>query len=159
MSELTQIQEHTAPRRSFLDSYRGRIMIALRRISHFEDQYSKKLSAEYNVTGPQLLCLHILAHSPEMTLSQLSKVASQSGSTTNGIVDRLEMKGLARRERQTTDRRKVIIRLTEKGKQFAQDSSLVLQDKLNHAISELPELKQATMAESLEEIVKLMGAE
>ena len=79
-------------------------------------------------------------------------------STVNGIVDRLELKELAKRRRGNEDRRKVFVEITDKGIELTQSAPLLLQDKLSEALRGLPELEQAAIALSLERIVDLMGA-
>ena len=138
------------------DDYDMRILMALRRIMHFIDAYSRRLAVEQHITGPQLICLYaIVSHGP-MTLSDLVKRVSLSMSTANGIVDRLENKALILRERKDKDRRKVLLTATEAGAALAMKAPLPLQDRLSQAISELPELEQVSIALSLERIVEMM---
>jgi len=136
--------------------YDMRILMALRRIMHFIDAYSRRLAAEQHITGPQLICLYaIVSHGP-MTLSDLVKRVSLSMSTANGIVDRLENKHLILRERKDKDRRKVLLTATDDGIALARKAPLPLQDRLSRAISNLPELEQVSIALSLERIVEMM---
>jgi DNA-binding MarR family transcriptional regulator len=80
-------------------------------------------------------------------------------STINGVIDRLEKKGLIVRERDTQDRRKVFITVTEAGKMMSKSTPSLLQDRLSDSLRSLPELEQAAIALSLERVVSLMEAE
>lgn len=133
-----------------------RILMALRRIMHFVDAYSRKLSIDYHITGPQLICLHTIVNDGPMTLSALGKRVSLSMSTVNGIIDRLELKNLVVRKRTDPDRRKVIVSATDAGVCLSREAPLPLQNKLVQAISDLPELEQVSIALSLERIVDMM---
>lgn len=143
----------------FFDTYGYRIVLALRRITHAVDAYSRKLADEHDITGPQLLCLYTIANNTPATLSDISRRLSLSAGTVNGILDRLKSKGLITRKRPQQDRRKVLLSLTEKGRDVVQNAPKLLHRSLAEKIRELPELKQAAIALSLEEIVRLMDIE
>ena len=133
-----------------------RILVALRRIMHFVDAYSKKLAVDYHITGPQLICLYSIVKEGPLTLSDLGRRVSLSMSTVNGIVDRLDYKELVVRERRDRDRRKVLISATDSGRQLASQAPLPLQDRLAQAITRLPEEEQASIALSFERVVEMM---
>lgn len=138
------------------ENYDLRILMALRRIMHFIDTYSRRLAVEHHITGPQLICLYSIVAEGPLTLSALGKRVSLSMSTVNGIVDRLENKNLVLRERKDKDRRKVLITATKAGISLASSAPLPLQDRLSLTIADLPELEQVSIALSLERIVAMM---
>ncbi|MBI9019121.1 MAG: MarR family transcriptional regulator [Phycisphaerae bacterium] len=139
--------------------YQERVLLAMRRIMRQVDIYSRKINDTFKVTVPQLLCLYSLQRCPEQSMSQLAKDVSLGTSTVNGIADRLEVKGLVKRRRSQKDRRKVFLDLTEKGKALVLAAPPMLQETLADELNKLPELEQATIALSLERVVKLMEAE
>lgn len=143
----------------FFETWGFRILMALRRIVRAVDIYSRKLNSEFKITAPQLICLYSLQGSNGLTLSELAEKVSLGVSTTNGVVDRLEEKGLLTRTRSSVDRRKVVLEVTEKGLEVAKSAPALLQDRLAAALRQLPDLEQATIALSLERIVELMEAE
>ncbi len=143
----------------FFDNYGYRIVLALRRITHEVDAYSRKLVAEHNITGPQLLCLYYIANHSPATLSQISRQLSLSASTVNGIIDRLTAKSLVTRKRPSEDRRKVLLTLTAKGRQVVTNAPKLLHRSLAEKIRQLPDIQQAAIALSLEEIVGLMDSD
>jgi DNA-binding MarR family transcriptional regulator len=73
-----------------------------------------------------------------------------------GIIDRLEAKNLVIRERSKTDRRQVLIRITEEGRKMAKKSPLPLQEELIKSLSKLPEAQQRNLAKALELLVKML---
>ncbi len=142
----------------FFARYGFRILRAMRKMIRAVDIHSRKLNSEFKLTAPQMICLYSLLQDGPMTLSALAKSVSLGASTTNGIVDRLETKGLLTRQRDHVDRRKVYLHITETGKQITHQAPALLQDQLSDALRSLPELEQAAIALSLERVVELMGA-
>ena len=136
-----------------------RVLMALRRIIRAVDIHSRKLHNNLNITTPQLICLYSLQNNGPSTLSDLALSVKLSMSTVNGIVDRLESKGLVNRERGTKDRRKVYVTPTDYGQVFTKAAPSLLQDRLSQSLRELPQLEQIAIAMSLERVVGLMEAE
>lgn len=139
--------------------YDLRILRSIRKIIQAVDIHSRKLNHDFRITTPQLICLHSLSRNGSMTLSQLARDVSLGTSTTTGILDRLESKGLITRTRSTSDRRKVALEITSSGKALIQATPSLLQDRFAAALSELPELEQTAITLSLERVVGLMGGE
>ncbi|MBN2309380.1 MAG: MarR family transcriptional regulator [Candidatus Hydrogenedentes bacterium] len=143
----------------FFETNGLRILTALRRIIRAVDIHSRKLKAEFNATGPQLLCLYSLVRGGPATLTALAGHVNLSVSTVNGIVDRLETKGWAKRNRSVEDRRKVFVEVTEQGREVTRRAPSLLQDRLSEKVRALTELEQVAIALTLERVVELMEAE
>lgn len=139
-----------------IQAYDLRILRALRRITRAVALHSRQLSAVSNITAPQLICLRAVVENGPLTATAISREVHVSASTVVGILDRLEDKGLVRRERGREDRRIVFVSATEAGIALAKGTPSPLQKKLADALNELPELEQATITLSLERIVDLM---
>lgn len=139
------------------NDYSRRILSALRQITHEIDVCSRHLRVEKHITVPQLVCLESLAENKSLTVSDIGRLIHVSNSTVVGILDRLEAKELVKRRRDTTDRRKVIVSITKKGRELVSSSPSPLQEKLSKALAVLPELEQATIALGLEKVTEMMG--
>jgi len=139
--------------------YDLRILRALRRITRSIALHSRQLSAVSHITAPQLMCLRTVMANGPMTATAISREMHVSPSTVVGILDRLEDKGLIRRERGREDRRIVFVTATDAGRELAQGAPSPLQKHLAEALNALPELEQATITLSLERIVALMEQE
>lgn len=135
-----------------------RILRALRRIIQAVDIHSRKLSSQYQITGPQLVTLLCVTENGPMTTSEIGRHVHLSNSTVVGILDRLEAKELVKRERSTKDRRLVHVSATESAMSLVQSAPSPLQDVFAKALDKLPELEQTAIALSLERIVELMEA-
>lgn len=141
----------------FFETCGIRVLKSLRRIIRAVDIHSKKLSQEYEITAPQMICLYSLQKNGPLTQSALAQDVDMGMSTVNGVIDRLHTKGWIKRKRDESDRRKVFLELSESGKIHANEAPALLQDKLSEALQALPELEQAAIVLSLERVVELMG--
>ena len=128
----------------------------LRRITRAIDLNSKKLSSETSLTAPQVVSLIAVYHHGALTLAEIAEQVHLSSSTMVGIIDRLEAKNLVIRERSKTDRRQVLIRITDEGQKMAKKSPLPLQEELIKSLSKLPEAQQRNLAKALELLVKML---
>ena len=108
-----QADNYTEPLDDFFETCGLRIFTALRKIIRAVDVHSRKLNRNFNITAPQMICLYCLGKNGKMTQSRLSRTINIGISTVNGIIDRLEKKGLVLRQRDTKDRRKVFISITD----------------------------------------------
>jgi DNA-binding MarR family transcriptional regulator len=136
--------------------YDLRVFRSLRRIIQAIDLHSRRLVAQHNITGPQLVCLLSVKEHAPVTPSAIAQHVHLSPSTVIGVLDRLEGKGLVRRERDRQDRRRVQVFLTKVGEAVAESAPSPLQDTLARAMKKLPQAEQAMLAGSLERIVELM---
>lgn len=133
-----------------------RILHSIRRITRAVDLYSKKLVVEFGITAPQLLVLDEIVSKGAMMVRSVAAEIHLSSSTLVGVIDRLEAKGLARRERTATDRRKVMVVATEAGHALVARAPSALQGTLADALKHLSRDEQITIARSLEKVVDLM---
>jgi len=136
-----------------------RILFSLRRIIRSVDIYSRMLAQEYQITGPQLACLLAVVEKETLTATEISKKISLSTSTIIGVLDRLESKGLLRRERDKKDRRVIHVHATVDGRKLISTMPYPLKQPLNKALYRMSEKEQKTIASSLERLVQLLDAE
>ena len=134
-----------------------RIVQALRRITRNIDLQGRALSTQHRVTGPQLGCLLELAAVTEpLATTAIARRVNLSTSTVIGILDRLEARGLVRRERSRTDRRVVLVRLTAAGRRVARTTQLPWQAKLADELETLNPRQRRELARSAERIASLL---
>lgn len=136
-----------------------RVLKSLRQIIQAIDVHSRRLSALYHVTAPQLVCLLTVVERGPITSTALAHEVHLSASTLVGILDRLEAGGYIRRERGTSDRRRVYLTATEAGRRFAREAPSPLQTQLAERLAGLPHDEQRSIAEVLERVATLMGAD
>jgi len=136
--------------------YDLQVLHLLRQIIRAVDKHSRQLLGQHQITGPQLIGLLTIEQYGTLTASAIAGHIHLSPSTMIGILDRLENKGLIRRERDLLDRRLVQVSLTEQGKALVKNAPSPLQDTLADALGKLPKAELQVIVESLERIVGLM---
>ena len=136
-----------------------RVLRALRQIIRAVDMHSKKLTAEHGITGPQLVTLLCVAEHQSITPSEIGREVHLSNSTIVGVLDRLEAKGLVKRQRSEHDRRNVFVTITAEGKKLVVAAPSPLQDRLASSLRVLHPTEQMAILSSLERIAQLMDAQ
>ena len=135
------------------------VLRSLRRIFHAVDRHSRRLARVHGLTEPQAICLNAVNRAGELNPGQLARIVSLSPPTVTGILDRLERRGLVKRERAARDKRQVVVCLTDTGRELLEHSPPPLQERFTHRLTGLPASRQRQIAKSLNEVVKLMEAE
>ena len=135
-----------------------RVLVATRRMIRAVDLYSRRLVAQHQITGPQLLCLSQLAETTGVTATELAGQVHLSPSTVVRILDRLEARNLIQRTRSTGDRRRVIVTVTEAGRQFSLLTPYSDRHPLRQAMQHLAAADRSRLATLLETLVEIMAA-
>lgn len=141
---------------SSLSDYEKRIVRALRRLTQKLDAHSRQLLIGYDVTMPQILCLDELNEKGIMTVTVLAHAIQLKPSTTVGIIDRLEKKGLVRRKRDTVDRRAVFVGITDAGREFIVKTPHLLHNRLHGNLKKLAKDEKIQIADALELLLMFM---
>jgi DNA-binding MarR family transcriptional regulator len=123
------------------------------------DMHSKQLKKMYGLTGPQLVLLKEIAKSERISVSELAKNASLSQATVTNIIDRLEIKGYVERVRSESDKRKVILEITDKAKEKLSNNPSVLQEEFLTKFNKLERWEQNLILSSLQRIASMMKLE
>jgi DNA-binding MarR family transcriptional regulator len=80
------------------------------RVSGNQDDAFDNLAAQrLGVNETDLHCLNIIQNSGGVTAGELATEAGLTTGAVTGVIDRLERAGFVRRDRDTTDRRKVLV--------------------------------------------------
>lgn len=82
----------------------------------------------------------------EVTMTELVEYINSPMSTATGIVDRLVRNGYIRRDRSDTDRRIVLIRLTEEGSRLVNSLKGIISKYLNMIMEDLTEEEKRFLA-------------
>lgn len=131
----------------------------LRRVFQVVNEYSKKAEKETGLTGPQLWAIKVISDSSAMKVSELARRMYLHPATVVGILDRLETRGLVARTRSTEDRRVVHVDLTEQGRDLVTQAPEVVQGLLVQGLERLPKDELLNIADGLEQLVKIVGAQ
>lgn len=80
-------------------------------------------------------------------------------STVTGVVDRLELKGLVERMRDSPDRRVITIQLTEAGKKLAQNAPPPIQQKIIDGLKKTEKAKTDQIVRSLNMLTDMLDVQ
>ncbi len=134
------------------------VLTALRRVIRATDLHSKHLEKTSGLTAPQLLLLQLLRNG-ELTPGALAQRMSLSQATVTTIVDRLEARGLVRRQRSDSDRRKVYAVLTTVGIETLKGAPRPLQEHFVQRFEKLQAWEQTLILSALQRVAQMMDAE
>jgi DNA-binding MarR family transcriptional regulator len=97
----------------------GQLMVEIRASQNATDRYDQAVADTLGLNRTDMRCLDILDRLGRLTAGQL---AEQTGLTTGAVttvIDRLEKAGHARRVRDTHDRRRIYVELTNEARRQA----------------------------------------
>jgi DNA-binding MarR family transcriptional regulator len=134
------------------------LLIALRKVIRAIDLHSKHLSKTSGLTSPQLLIMLEIDKDSGMNSSQIAKNVNLSAATVTNILDRLENKNLVSRVRNTQDKRKVSLYLTDDGKALLLKAPQALQEHFIENFSNLAQWEQSQLLSSMERLAGMMDA-
>jgi DNA-binding MarR family transcriptional regulator len=139
--------------------FEDQVLVALRRIVRAIDLHSRQLVRQSGLTGPQLVVLRSAARMGGASLGEVAAAVSLSQATLSDVVRRLEERGLAQREREGPDRRRVRLQVTEAGRALLDRAPSLLQDRLRRALARRPAYERNQILATLQLIAEMMDAE
>ena len=134
------------------------VLIAIRRIIQSVDLHSRYLLRHFGLTGPQLIILKEISDRKEVSISEIAKAVSLGQPTVTGILERIENRGLIIRRRSKSDKRKVLISITETCQTLMKKAPPPMQEHFIDSFTSLQDWEQSMILASLQRIVSLMDA-
>jgi MarR family transcriptional regulator, organic hydroperoxide resistance regulator len=131
----------------------------IRRVFYVLAEQSRKIEHETGLTGSQLWVVKLLDGGSSMKVTDLARRMYLHPATMVGLLDRLEVKGLALRTRSDKDRRVVHVSITEQGRELVRNSPEVAQGLLVKGLEPLSEKKVKVISDGLEQIVSILGVQ
>ncbi len=120
--------------------------------------HSRQLKKNFLLTAPQLVCLRHL-HTGPCSPSALATAVSLSPGTVTGILDRLEGRGLIIRTRLQSDKRRILVLLTDEAKALVSQAPAPLHKTFAQRLAHLQGSEQTEIDRILKKIVSMMEAE
>jgi DNA-binding MarR family transcriptional regulator len=139
--------------------YTKDIIFSIRRLMQAKELYTKELNKKYSVSASQLNALLALYEYGPLAPSQIARYILVNSSTVTGIIDRLEMKGLAERKRISTDRRVITVELTQSGRKLAKNAPPPIQQKIVDGLRSLPQDEIEKIVVSLNTITNMLDVQ
>lgn len=137
------------------------ILISLRKVLRSINLENKKIEKNYGVSTPQILILNYLKEKSEYqsTATELKKYLNLNASTVTGIISRLESKRLVAKVPNPNDKRVTKITLTVEGVNLLKKLPPALHERFSKQLEKLDKNELEKIKESINMLVKLMGAE
>ncbi len=98
-----------------------------------------------NVSFPQFFLLAYLSSEEYLTMSDIAKKMGHSTAAATGLVDRLEKLGYVERVHAAEDRRKIMVRITQKGTELVARMRREIASNLADVMSEMDEEESDTV--------------
>lgn len=133
----------------------------LRRLFQVVNEQSKTTASDTGLTGSQLWALKALYEEvgKQTTVSALADRICLNSSTVVRLLDGLEQRAFVQRERAMSDRRRVYVRLTEKGCRLIRESPEVGQTILSNSLNTLSENKLQAIASGLNQLITIIDSQ
>lgn len=135
------------------------IIFQIRRLMQGSELFTKQLNREYQITAAQLNCLLALYENGPLPPSQIAKLMMVKSSTVTGVIDRLELKGLVTRLRNSPDRRIITIELTESGRGHAENAPPPIQQKIIDGMKRLSDLEKEQIVLALTKLTNMLDVQ
>ena len=133
-------------------------LVALRRIVRVTEVNARKLARQSDITASQLLVLQLIAEHGEALPSVIARAVELKQATVTVLLNKLEEAGLVSRRRDTEDRRRVWVTLTDSGKRVLEHSPDLLQHRFRQAFDQLEDWEQSMIITTLERVAALLDA-
>ncbi|MGY6410693.1 MAG: MarR family winged helix-turn-helix transcriptional regulator [Alkalilacustris sp.] len=134
-------------------------LIALRRVLRAIEGNARAIARASGLTPAQMLVLYTLSDAGQELPRDIARRLGVSQATVTTQIDRLEARGLVRRERRQTDRRSVWVILTDEGRRVLAETPDPLYGRFAERFSALADWEQAMLLASAERLAKMFDAE
>lgn len=131
------------------------VLVELRRIVRALDLQSKRLE-KIGLTGAQLQVIRALSRHDALTANRLSREVSLSQGTITAVLDRLEAKALIRRERSSEDKRRLVLTLTDAGREVVSHAPSLLRADFVASFQQLENWEQTLILSCLQRLAGMM---
>lgn len=134
-------------------------LVALRRILRVTELNARQLAHQSELTASQLLVMQQVAQAGRALPSAIARAVDLKQATVTVLVNKLEHAGLVSRRRDTEDRRRVWVELTDAGRAMLDRSPDLLQNRFERSFDALEDWEQALIVATLEKVAAMLDAQ
>jgi DNA-binding MarR family transcriptional regulator len=131
------------------------VLKRIRELFRVSQQHFQRIESRCGVSGAQLWALSELQRRPGSKISELADALSVHLSTASNLLDRLEGKTLARRQRGTGDQRVVRVYLTREGQDVLRRAPKPVEGIIPDALQRMPQEALGRLSRDLEKLLQL----
>ncbi|MBU1692042.1 MAG: MarR family transcriptional regulator [Gammaproteobacteria bacterium] len=117
----------------------------------------QNIEGSHGLSGSQLWALWQISAQPGLRVTELAEAQHIHPSTASNLLDKLEVRGLVRRERRDTDSRVVRLYLAEPGIELAKSIPGPMQGRLRRALREVPMPVLDGLLKGVTSVLDIMG--
>ena len=132
------------------------VLDSVRRIVRALHESSRAAEKQVGVTGAQLFVLQKLAEAPGLSLNEIAARTHTHQSSVSTVVSRLVARGLVLRAPAAADARRLELRLSAEGRRVIGRAPDAAQNRLIHAVEQLPAARRRALARSLVALTSVM---
>lgn len=144
--------------RPFFNRYTTSLWVRFLRFSLLSNKKLQDDLEELGLTPPQFYVLATLGYTGGLPFGEIGEKMMVTVSNLTGIVDRLEEKGLAVRERDLRDRRVIRVMLTEKGVKLYKNTVPIFEKSIAQFFSPLDKSQQKELSALLRKLIRVSWA-
>ena len=137
---------------AWVDNLDKQVGFLLRKASQRNLTIFQKLAPVPSLTSVQAAALIVLVDHSPCSLTTLGRAAAMDPATTRGVAERLSEKGWVSLVSDSRDKRKVMVKLEKKGRQFALDLIPVLNRIADETLSPLNEAERIALVYLLDRV-------
>lgn len=131
----------------------------IRTVSAIIKKRGREILADFEITPPQFNALLTLIQSGSLTIGELGERMYLACSTATDLVDRMERNGLVARERDTSDRRVIRLKVLERGHQMLDEVMMARKRYLSSVLQKISSEDIKAMIVALIHLSELMTQE
>ncbi|MHB9029740.1 MAG: MarR family winged helix-turn-helix transcriptional regulator [Candidatus Latescibacterota bacterium] len=135
------------------------VLIALRRITHAIDVHSRSIFLRHNLTGPQLFLMREISRHNGISVEELSSLVEIGVSAVDDILDRLDKRGLIRRDALREPGTIARLFVTDAGQDILRRSPPLLQEHFFLEFEKLNEWEQSLILSTLQRVAAMLELE
>ena len=132
------------------------ILIRIRGISRSLEKRTQQVARRTGLTAQQLAALVAISGMGEATVSHIAKSASLSQTVASHVIDQLVRLELVSRRRSVEDRRRVLVRISEKGEEKLLQAPPVRHEPFHLRFSRLQPWEQTMLVSAVQRLSRLV---
>ena len=134
-----------------------RILNSIRQLVRALRLFDREAQTKYGVTAAQMFVLHAIEQEEGLSLNALAARTATDQSSASVVVQRLVEAGYVLRTALPSDRRRIELRLTPKGRGVIRKAPPPAQQKILATVADMPARDRKALAELLENFVQEFG--
>lgn len=132
------------------------ILLRIRGISRSLEKRSQQVARRTGLTAQQLAALVAISGTEEATVSHIAKRANLSQTVASHVIDQLVRLELVTRRRSVEDRRRVLVRISEKGTEKLLQAPRVRHEPFHSRFNRLQPWEQAMLVSAVQRLSRLV---